>query len=78
MLDMSCEREVEGSDYCRFWAYSCVGVVFGGINGVSLGKSIRRGHFRPRCDLPDDIKVLQEQGPSGLSSGQFARVSNVG
>ena len=55
---MLCEREVKGSDYHGFRTNSCVGVVFGGIDRVSLGKSVRWGHFRPRCDLPDDIEVL--------------------
>ena len=36
------------------------------------------GHFGSRSDLPLQIKVLQEKRPSGLLSGQFFGVFDVG
>ena len=57
---MTCKGEVEGSDYCGFRTNSGVGVVFGGVDCVSLEKSVCRNHFRSWCHLPDNVKVLQE------------------
>ena len=39
---------------------------------------ISRSHLRPRCNLPDDVKILAEEGPVGLVMREFVRILEVG
>ena len=45
---------------------------------VSSEQHICRGHFSSWSDLPLQVKVLEEEQPSGLSSGQLLRIFNIG
>ena len=52
------KSEVESIDDCRFWDNGGIGVVGGGVNLVVAGKSVCRGKFGARKDLPENIEVL--------------------
>ena len=45
---------------------------------ISPGESISGSHVSSRGDFPDEIKVLKKEGPASLSSGEFARVLEIG
>ena len=51
-----------------------VDIIRGSVNEVTTGEGVSRGHLGTRKNPPDDIKVLEEEGPTGLSLRQFARV----
>ena len=65
---MTSEGKVECLD--DYWVGNDGGVdiIGGGVDGVSTGEGISGGHFGTRKNLPEDIKVLKEEGPAGLSS----------
>ena len=44
----------------------CVDIIRGSVNEVTMGEGVSRGHLGTRENLPDDIKVLEEEGPAGL------------
>ena len=52
-----------------FQAYGCLLVILGGVHIVTSGQCVRRGHFGSWGDLPLQVKVLEEEGSSGLLSG---------
>ena len=45
-----------------------IDIVKGSVNEVATGEGVGGGHPGTREDFPDDIKVLEEEGPAGLSS----------
>ena len=57
---MTSECKIQSIDYYWFRTYGTTDVVEGGIDHVSSRQSICWGHFSSRCNLPDDVKVLQE------------------
>ena len=57
---MTSECKIQSIDYYWFRTYGTTDVVEGGIDHVSSRQSICWGHFSSQCNLPDDVKVLQE------------------
>ena len=41
-------------------------------------KSISGSHLCPRSDLPDDVKILEKEGPASLVTREFVRILEVG
>ena len=77
-FDMASKSEVECLD--DYWVRDDRGIdiIRGSVNGVSMGEGIGGGHLGTRENLPDNIKVLEKEGPAGLSSRQFAGVFDIG
>ena len=64
---MVSKSEVECLD--DYWVGNDRGVdiIKGSVNGISMRESVGGGHLGTRENLPDDIKVLEKEGPTGLS-----------
>ena len=65
---MTGKGKVECLDDYRVGNDGDVNIIKGGVNGISTGEGIGGGHLGTRKNLPDDIEVLKEEGPAGLSS----------
>ena len=72
------ESKVKGVDDDRFRNDRGVNIIQGSINGVMAREGVSWDHFGIREDFPDDIKVLEKQGPVSLASRQFAGVFDIG
>ena len=71
------QGEVQHLDNDRFWAYGCLLIVLSGIHVILSQECICWVHFGPRGNLPLQVKVLEKEGPPGLSSGWFLRVFDI-
>ena len=60
-----------------FQAYGHLLIVLGSVQMVSSGKCVCWGHFGSWGNLPLQIKVLDEEEPSGLLSGQLLRIFDI-
>ena len=76
-MDVMGEGEVESIDDRRFRDNGSVNVVRGGVDLVIAGKGIGGGEFRTWENFPENIEVLQEKGPAGLSTREFMGVFDV-
>ena len=72
------ECEIKRVDDHGFGQDGSISIVPSGVEVISPGESISRSHVSPRGDFPDEIKVLKKEGPASLSSGEFARVLEIG
>ena len=72
------EGEVEGINDDRIRDNRGVLVVESGILGIFSREGISRAHLSPGSDYPFDVEVLQEEGPSCLSTRKFSGVFDVG
>ena len=43
-----------------------------------MRKGICRSHLCPRGNLPDNVKILEKEGPMSLATREFARILDVG
>ena len=77
-MDMVGESEIESVDDCRIRDDGGISVVGGGVNLVVAGKSVGGSKFGARENFPDNIKVLEEERPAGLSTREFTRVFDIG
>ena len=75
---MAGEGKIEGINYGWFRNNGGVIIVEGSVDLVIARESVGRSEFSARKDLPDNVKVLEEKRPSGLSTGEFAGVFEVG
>ena len=41
-------------------------------------EDISGSHLHPRGNLPNDVKILEEEGPVGLATREFAQIFEVG
>ena len=72
------EGEIKGINDYRFWENGHMSVILSGINVIFERESISRSHMGARSNLPDDVEVLEEKGPTSLAMGEFARVLQIG
>ena len=65
---MTSEGKVECLD--DYWLRNdgSVDIIGGGVNGIATGEGVGGGHLGTRENFPYDIEVLEEEGPSGLST----------
>ena len=77
-MDVAGKGEIKSIDDRRFRHNSSVSIVRGGIDLVIVGKGISRSEFGTRENLPDNIEVLQKEGPVGLSTREFVGVFDIG
>ena len=75
---MTREGEVEGIDDHGIWEDGGVCIVSSGVQVIFLRESISGSHLRPWGDFPDDVKVLEKEGPVSLAMREFAWVFEVG
>ena len=71
---MAGEGEIEGINYGRFRDDRGVVIVKRSVDLVVARESVSRSEFSTRENFPDDVEVLQEKRPSGLSTREFAGV----
>ena len=71
---MLSKSEVQGIDDNRFRNNGGINIIQGSVNEIAMREGISGGHFGTREDFPDNIKVLEEEGPASLVSRQLARV----
>ena len=72
------KSKVKGIDDNWFGNNRSINIIGGSVNEVAMREGVGRGHFGTREDFPDDIKVLEEEGPASLLSRWFARVLYIG
>ena len=75
---MSSKSEVKGIDDDWFGNDRGVYIIQGGIDEVTAREGIGWGHLGTWEDLPNDIEVLEKQGPTSLASRQFVGVFDIG
>ena len=72
------EGEVEGIDDHRIGEDGGVCIVGSGIQVIFVREDICRSHLGSRGNLPDDVKVLEKEGPASLAMREFTRILEVG
>ena len=77
-FDVAGQCEVEGINDHGVGKNGSVSIVPSCVEMIPPRESIGRSHMGSRSDLPDEIKVLKKEGPAHLSSGEFARVFEIG
>ena len=77
-LDVTRESEVEGIDDQRVREDGSVCVINSGIQVILSREGISGSHLRPRGNLPDNVKILEKEGPMSLVTREFARILEVG
>ena len=75
---MTRESEVEGIDDQRVREDGSVCVIGSGIQVILLREGISGSHLHPRGNLPDNVKILEKEGPTSLATREFARILEVG
>ena len=63
---MTSKSEVEGIDDNQFRNDRSIDIIEESVNEVAMREGIGRGHFGAWEDFPDNIKVLEEEGPASL------------
>ena len=72
------EGEVKGIDDHRIWEDGGVYVVGSGIQVIFSRKGISRSHLCSWGNLPDNVKILEKEGPVSLAMREFAWILKVG
>ena len=75
---MAREGEVEDIDDHRIWKEGGICIVGGGIQVILSRKGICGSHLCPWGNLPDNVKILEKEGPASLATREFARILEVG
>ena len=77
-LDMAGQGEIEGVNDHRVWEDGSVCIILSGVQVILMREGISGSHLCPRGDLPDNVKVLEEEGPVSLATREFVRIFEVG
>ena len=77
-MDVTREGEVEGIDDHRIREDGSVCVVGSGIQVILSRKGISRSHLCSWGNLPDDIKILEKEGPASLAMRELVQILEVG
>ena len=72
------EGEVEGIDDCRIREDGSVCIVGSGVQVIFLRKGISGSHLCSWGNFPDDVKILEKEGPASLVTREFAWILEVG
>ena len=75
---MTREGEVKGIDDHRIWEDGSVYIVGSGIQVILSRKGISGSHLCSWGNLPDDVKILEKEGPASLVMREFACILEVG
>ena len=72
------ESEVEDIDDHRIWEDGSVCIISSGIQVVLSREGISRSHLCSWGNLPDNVKILEKEGPVSLAMRELARILEVG
>ena len=72
------EGEGEGIDDHRVREDGSICVISSGIQVILSRKGISGSHLCPRSNLPDNVKILEKEGPASLAMREFVRILEVG
>ena len=72
------ECEVKGIDDHRIWEDGSVCIVGSGIQVILSRKGISRSHLCSWGNLPDNVKILEKEGPASLATREFVWILEVG
>ena len=72
------EGEVEGVDDHRVQEDGSVCIVGSGIQVILSRKGVSGSHLCPWSNLPDDVEILEKEGPASLAMREFVWVLEVG
>ena len=75
---MTREGEIKGIDDHGIREDGSIGVICSGVQMILSREGISRSHLHPRGDLPNDVKVLEKEGPASLVMRELARILEVG
>ena len=75
---MTREGEIKGIDDHGIWEDGSIGIVSSGVQMILPREGISRSHLHPQGDLPNDVKVLEKEGPVSLVMRKLARILEVG
>ena len=75
---MTREGEVKGVDNHRIWEDGNVCIISSGIQVVLSRKGISGSHLCPRSNPPDNVKILEKEGPASLATRELARILEIG
>ena len=74
---MAREGEIESIDDHRIREDGGIHVVSCGIQVILSRESVRRPHLHSRGHLPDNVEILEKEGPVSLSTREFTGVLEV-
>ena len=77
-MDVVREGEIQGIDDHGIWEDGGVCIVGSGIQVILSRKGISGSHLCPWGNFPDDVKVLEKEGPASLATREFAQIFEVG
>ena len=77
-MDVTREGEVEGIDNHRIREDGSVCIVGSDIQVILSRNGISGSHLCSRGNLPDDVKVLEKEGPASLVMRELVRILEVG
>ena len=77
-MDVMREGEVKGIDDHRVREDGSVCVISSGIQVIFSRKGICRSHLCSRGNLPDNVKILEKEGPASLVTRELERILEVG
>ena len=75
---MAGQGEVEGIDNHGAREDGSVHITHCSVQVVLLREGISRSHLCSWGDLPDDVKILEEEGSSSLATREFVRIFEIG
>ena len=75
---MAGQDEVKGIDDHGIRKDRSVDIVLHGVKVILLRESISRSHVCSWGNCPNDVKVLEKEGPASLSLREFTRVLEIG
>ena len=75
---MTREGEIKGIDDHGIQEDGSVCVIGSGIQVILSREGISGSHLRPRGNLPDNVKILEKEGPASLVTRELARILEVG
>ena len=72
------QGEIKGIDDHGVREDGSVCIILCGVDVVLAREGISRSHLCSWSNLPDDVKVLKEEGPACLVTRKFARILQIG
>ena len=76
-MDVTREGEVEGIDDHGIRDDGSVCIVLHSVQVILSRERISRSHLCSRGDPPNDVKVLEKEGPAGLAMRRFSRILEI-
>ena len=71
------EGEGEGIDDHRVREDGGICVISSGIQVILSRKGISGSHLCPWSNLPDNVKILEKEGPVSLATREFVRIFKI-